>query len=102
MSLPVLLTPEAQAEFDDAADWYEQQAGLGAAFTAAVREVLNRIAATPLLHQVVYQDIRRGVVRRFPYSVFYRVDPGRVTVIAVFDHRRDPSIWQGRTSQGTP
>src|SRR3954447_20676586 len=96
MSLPVVLMPEAEAEFDGAADWYEQQAGLGAAFTASVREVLNRIAGFPQMHQVVYQDIRRAVVRRFPYSVFYRVEPNRVTVIAVFDNRRDPSIWQGR------
>ena len=96
MSLPVVLTPEAQAEFDDAADWYEQQAGLGADFTAAVRDVLNRIAAIPRVHQVVYKDIRRAVVRRFPYSVFYRVDPDRVTVIAVFDNRRDPTIWRSR------
>lgn len=96
MSLPVVITPEAEAEFDEAADWYEQRAGLGAAFTAAVREVLNRIAELPLLHQVVYKDIRRGVVRRFPYSVFYRVDPDRIAVIAVFHDRRDPAIWQGR------
>lgn len=96
MSLPVVLTPEAQAEFDEAADWYEQQAGLGSAFTASVREVLHRIAGTPLMHQLVYQNIRRGVVRRYPYSIFYRVEPDRVTVIAVFDNRRDPSIWQSR------
>ena len=97
MSLPVVLTPEAEAEFDAAADWYEQRAGLGSEFTANVRDVLHRIAGTPLLHQVIYQqDIRRAVVRRFPYSVFYRVDPGRITVIAVFDNRRDPAIWQGR------
>jgi plasmid stabilization system protein ParE len=96
MSLPVVLSRVAQAEFDDAADWYDQQAGLGSAFTAAVREVLNRIAATPLVHRVVYKNIRRGLVRRFPYSVFYRVDPKCITVIAVFNNRRDPAIWQGR------
>jgi plasmid stabilization system protein ParE len=69
---------------------------LGAAFTAAVRDVLNRIAGLPLAHQVVYKNFRRAVVRRFPYSVFYRVDPDRVTVIAVFHNRRDPAAWQGR------
>jgi plasmid stabilization system protein ParE len=96
MTLPVVLTPEAQIEFDDAADWYEQHTGLGKAFTSAVRDVLNRVAAIPLLHQLVYRDIRRAVVRRFSYSVFYRVDPDRVTVIAVFNNRRDPAIWQSR------
>ncbi len=96
MSLPVVLTPEAQAEFDEAADWYEKQAGLGSAFTDAVRDGLNRLTGIPLLHQVVHKNIRRGVVRRFPFSVLYRVDPDRVTVIAVFHDRRNPAIWQGR------
>lgn len=63
MSLPVVLTTEAEAEFDEAADWYEQQASLGAEITNAVREVLNRISAFPQMHQIVHKDIRRGVVR---------------------------------------
>jgi plasmid stabilization system protein ParE len=44
----------------------------------------------------VFADIRRAVVTRFPYSVFYRADATRVEVIAVFNNRRDPSIWQSR------
>jgi plasmid stabilization system protein ParE len=96
MSLPVVLLPEAQAEFDEAVDWYEQRVRRGAEFIDWVQEVLDRIAALPQIHQVVYQDIRRAVVRRFPYSVMYRVEPGRVLVIAVFHSRRDPSIWQAR------
>jgi plasmid stabilization system protein ParE len=96
MTLPVVLSVEAQDEFDEAADWYEQQAGLGSDFTLAVREVLLRLAGVPLSHQVVYKDVRRAVVRKFPFNVYYRVEPDRVTVVAVFDTRRDPAIWQGR------
>jgi plasmid stabilization system protein ParE len=97
MSLPIVFRPEARAEFDEAADWYEQQrAGLGADFIARVQEALDRITANPLLHQVVYQDVRRAVVQRFPFSVYYQVEPGQVVVIAVFHGRRDPAIWQGR------
>lgn len=97
MSLPIVYLPEARAEFDDAADWYEQQRpGLSVDFTARVQEVLDRIAANPLLHQVVYQDVRRAVVRRFPYNVMYRVEPGFVLVVSVFHTRRNPAIWQGR------
>jgi plasmid stabilization system protein ParE len=63
---------------------------------ADVQKVFDRIAANPLLHQVVFADIRKGVVRRFPYCVFYRPHPDRVEVIAVFHSSRDPSIWHGR------
>jgi plasmid stabilization system protein ParE len=97
MSLPVRLLPEARAEFDAATDWYEQQRpGLGAAFVARVREVLNRIATNPKLHATVYQDVRKAVVRQFPYVVLYREEPGEVVVIAVFHTARDPADWQSR------
>ena len=97
MSLPIRLLPEARDEFDAAADRYEQQRpGLGAAFVARVREVFQRISANPQLHAVVYQDIRKAVVRQFPYIVLYREEAGEVLVISVFHTARDPSIWQAR------
>jgi toxin ParE1/3/4 len=97
MSLPVVLRDEAQAEFDEAFDYYEsQKPGLGIAFTHRVQEVFDRIAANPKMHAVVFADVRKAVVKRFPYCVFYRSDPARVEVIAVFHSSRDPSVWQGR------
>jgi plasmid stabilization system protein ParE len=97
MSLPVILDPEAQAEFDEAYDYYEsRQAGLGEAFADAVQVVLDRIAKMPRMHQVVFQDIRRGVVRGYPYCVYYREEPTRVRVLSVFHTSRDPAVWQAR------
>jgi plasmid stabilization system protein ParE len=91
------LRAEAQAEFDEAFDYFERQRpGLGVAFVARVQEVFDRIAANPYLHAVVLADIRKAVVTRFPYCVFYRAEPARVEVIAVFHTSRDPAIWQGR------
>lgn len=97
MSLSIVLRDEAQAEFDEAFDYYEnQRPGLGADFVARVQQVFDRISANPLLHGVVFSDIRKAVVTRFPYCVFYRPGAARVEVIAVFHSKRDPSIWQGR------
>jgi toxin ParE1/3/4 len=97
VSLPVVLRDEAQAEFDEAFDYYEgQQPGLGVDFVERVQRVFDRIAANPQLHGLVFADIRKAVVTRFPYCVFYRADASRVEVIAVFHSKRDPAIWQGR------
>ncbi len=96
MSLPVVLGLEAEAEFDEAVDRYEQQAGTGAEFIARVREVLHRIGQTPELHRVIQGDIRRSLVARSPYAVLYRVKPDRVEVIAIFHSHRDPAEWQRR------
>jgi toxin ParE1/3/4 len=97
MTLPVVLRDEATAEFDEAFDKYEaRRAGLGVDFVKRVQQVFDRIASNPKTHAVVFADVRKAVVSRFPYCVFYRADAARVEVIAVFHSSRDPSIWQGR------
>ena len=97
MNLPVIFHRAARAEFDEAHAWYEKQRpGLGEEFSERVHEVLNSIATFPEIHQCTYKDVRRAVVRRFPYLILYRIKPSRVRVIAVFHSRRNPAIWQAR------
>jgi toxin ParE1/3/4 len=97
MTLPIAFRRAARVEFDDASVWYEQRrTGQGALFTAAVRQVLDRIADQPKLYAEVFQDVREAPVARYPYYVYYREEPVQVLVLAVFHTSRDPAIWQGR------
>ncbi len=97
MTLPVDLRAEAEGEFLDAASDMEQhRPGSGQRFISAVEEVLSRLSRTPKAHQVIFADIRRAVVRRFPYCVFYRAHLDRVEVIAIVHGKRDPGVWQKR------
>jgi plasmid stabilization system protein ParE len=97
VSLPIVFRRAARAEFDDAADWYEQRrTGLGPAFTATVQRVLDRIAAQPDLFATVWADVREAPVGRFPYAVYYREEPSQLLVLSIFHTSRDPSIWKGR------
>jgi plasmid stabilization system protein ParE len=97
MSLPLAFHPDVHGEVDEAYRWYEQQrAGLGDDFLAALDEVFARLQETPEAHQVIYQDVRRALPRRFPYGVYYRVHADRVEIIAVQHSRRNPSHWQSR------
>ncbi len=97
MSLPLVFRRAARAEFDDAADGYEQRrTGLGAVFTAAVQQVLQQIAAQPDCYPRVHQDVREALVSGYPYCIYYREEPGQVVVLSVFHTVRDPSIWQSR------
>lgn len=98
MSLPVVFRVEAQAEFDEAFDWYEQQKeGLGVDFLLCVAEILERIQLLPEAYEVVFGNARRAVVRKFPYLIVYKVEPSQVVVLAVFHSKRDPQTWQDRT-----
>jgi plasmid stabilization system protein ParE len=97
MSLPLVLHQSVFDDIDEAYHYYEsQRPGLGDDFIATVEQVYSRISATPLMHQKIFQDVRRAVVRRFPYVVYYRPHPDRVEVIAVYHTRRDPAGWQAR------
>ena len=97
MSLPIVFRPDARAEFDDAADWYEErQPGLGATFTEAVDDVLDLVAAQPRMHATVYKDVRKAVVPVFPFIVLYREDQGELVVVSVFHTSRDPAEWRSR------
>src|SRR5262245_35217998 len=97
MSLPVVLRDVAQEEFEEAFDFYEgRRRGLSVAFVQRVEDVFDRISANPKIHGIVFADIRKAVVAKFPYCVFYRSDNTRVEVIAVFHSSRDPKIWQAR------
>jgi plasmid stabilization system protein ParE len=72
MSSPVILRRAARAEYDEAGDWYERQRrGLGAVFTAAIQTVFDRISNHPQLYRVVWKDVRRAVVPKFPYCVYW-------------------------------
>lgn len=98
MTRDLLIRPEAEADLDEAKTWYERRReGLGIDFLLCVEEVFERICRSPEWYPVVFRDVRRGMVRRFPYGVFYRVMEEQIVVLAVFHARRDPSGWQSRT-----
>jgi len=95
---PRLFVEEAaRADLADAFRWYEgQRAGLGSEFLAAVAVVFERIEENPMAYPIIRGITRRVLLRRFPYSVFYVVDPDLVAVTAVMHGRRDPRRWQKR------
>jgi plasmid stabilization system protein ParE len=94
---PPILRPAAAADVEDAWQWYEaRRDGLGDEFLEAVRETLESIPAHPESAPVVHRDIRRHLLRRFPYGIFYRLIRGELVVVACFHAKRDPRVWRSR------
>lgn len=97
MTLHLAFHPDVADEVDEAYRFYEgRQTGLGDDFLAALEAVYRAIAATPEMHQIIEGEVRRSVLRRFPYCVYYRIRPDRVEVFAVQHGRRDPADWRRR------
>jgi len=97
MSRPVRLTAAAERDLASAAEWYRQEAPhIIPRFRQAIREARMRIGESPLACPVVYRELRRVVVHRFPYSMFYRLQGESVVVVAIVHQARDPRVWQRR------
>src|SRR5687768_6734528 len=97
MNCLITFRPSAKQDFSEAFAWYEQQTkGLGNRFEAAVDQTLKIIREFPDAFPTVHRDVRRALVRRFPYSIFYRMREETIHVIAIMHGRRNPAAWRSR------
>jgi len=88
---------EADVEFRESARYYEDKApGLGLAFIAEVHRVAAIIAAQPNIGSPVGDELRKFMLRRFPYSLIYALEGDEVIVTAVAHHKRRPFYWSRR------
>lgn len=88
---------EAEADVREARAWYrERGVELGEEFLLALGACLASIQHLPESHPVVYRDIRRALLSRFPYGVFYVREDDTIIVLACFHAKRDPTTWQER------
>ncbi len=93
----IRFTSDADAELAEARQWYaHQREDLDLEFMDSVDEALTRVVRNPQMYPVVYRNLRRAVIRRFPFAIFFDVSEDEIQVIAVFHSRRDPEGWQSR------
>lgn len=97
MTARFIVRPEAAAEIFEARRWYDaQRAELGERFAAEVDRVFTRLQNSPLTFPAIRGEVRRALVRGFPYGVFYRARVDEVVVLAVVHFRRHPRRWRSR------
>ena len=88
----ILFRPEARAEVLEAQAWYESRAaGLGLEFARAIEAAVASASRNPEAFAHIAGVCRRVLLRKFPFSVVYRVRADEFLVVAVFHHRRNPS-----------
>lgn len=96
MSCEVVFTRLASADVEQAFQWYEEQrSGLGTEFEAAVDQILELVGQMPELGPITHRDLRRILLVRFPYAIYYRVTE-RIEVRGCLHLRRSPNAWRRR------
>jgi toxin ParE1/3/4 len=95
---PIIIHTEAIKEFDSGIAYYEdQKIGLGLDLLSEVEEVLGKIQKNPNLGaQHTIAEVRRYVIQRFPYLIFYVELEEFIWVIAIAHGKRRPNYWKNR------
>ena len=94
MAYRLTVSDRAALEIVEAYEWYqEQHPGLGFEFLEALDEQFQAIIQSPQLYAQIHRGVRRALLRRFPYGVFYASKGEIISVLAVVRTSRRPRRW---------
>jgi plasmid stabilization system protein ParE len=89
--LQLIVRADAEADIAAAYDWYEEQReGLGREFLEEISTTVAAVQSDPLHYPATFRSLRRALVHRFPYGVFFVVRAGTIIVVAATHLARDP------------
>jgi plasmid stabilization system protein ParE len=93
----LLFHPDAEEELLEASRYYELEApGVGLAFLAEVHRTLQAILDHPATAPKVNGNIRKKILKHFPYSILLATGADQIIVVAVAHHKRRPTYWHKR------
>ncbi len=95
--MKIKLSPFAEQDFDIAIKWYnKKQDKLGYELANEVAEIFERIKINPLQFPKEYRKMRKAVIKRFPYNIFFVVSDDIAYILGIFNTSRNPKIMQHR------
>jgi plasmid stabilization system protein ParE len=97
MTFSITITPAAEADLIEAIAWYESNhPDLSFDFRLSLDAALGHVTRYPESCAMVAPAVRRALLHRFPYAVYYRQQKTAIEVIAILDTHRNPRVWQQR------
>ena len=97
MTVRIEFTTEASEDVAEAFSWYERQRrGLGREFEEELDRAFAIVRSMPTTGSPVHRMLRRSLMARFPFALYYAIEAELVVVHAVLHHRRDPRTWRRR------
>jgi len=97
MKKSLILHEAAKLEYLDAKYYYSfQYVQLGTSFKTEILSALEYIRLFPEIGADIDHGIKRFLVNRFPFSIFYKIYPTQIVVFAIASHHREPNYWTKR------
>jgi plasmid stabilization system protein ParE len=89
--------PEALSEYAEAVQYYtEQRVEVAQAFINAIEDTVYRIRESPNRYIEIDHEVRKCMVRRFPYKLLYTVEQDFILILAIMHCSRKPGYWKNR------
>jgi len=97
MAQRLVVQRQSDLDIQAAALWYEdQRPGLGMRFLTELDEVFQRIESNPKQFPQLEGEVRRALLHRFPYGVYFAEEPDDIVILAVLHLHREPDMWKSR------
>ena len=78
-------------EIEDAKEYYNlQNSTLGDTFKNDIKRSIESIKKFPNLYPNITNDMRRCLLHRFPYSIFYAITDNTILILSVAHQHRKP------------
>ena len=89
MDWAIKIRPLAFLDLDEAATWYNyQKAGLGIEFLIEANIFIEKLAKNPYAFRMLFDPVRRIVLKRFPYKILYFIENEKVIIIGIVHQKR--------------
>ena len=86
--------PDASLEYGEAVDYYiDINPLLADAFVAEVEHAILMIRKYPNRWRSVAGNVRRYLVHRFPFGIYYISDCDEINIFAIMHLSRKPDYW---------
>jgi len=99
MNYKIVILTDAELDIDDAFIWYEMnQIGLGMKFYASVDKSIHFISQQPFSCPEIYKGLRRFVMKKFPYGIYYHVnlEKKEIQIVGIIHFKRNLKFLRKR------
>lgn len=98
MSYRVEFLGIAETELDDAVEYYAQQkTNRSTSFIIALDGLIQHVLEHPYMFPKVKNELRKAVLKGFPYNIIYEIHhPDVILILAIAHQRKDPKRWIDR------
>jgi len=98
MGYKILISPRAQSELENIADYYARNSSIAPQlFIAKIKEAYDKLEKNPF-YRIQYKRIRAVKNKKFPYSQYYIIheEKYQVCILSCFHNKRDPQKRPGK------